>query len=142
MEPARRKRFVVASLLIVMMLVVIVSIQEYRIPTAITISSAGYDVATQIGFVSAILLLFVFITVIYEYLRRNEDPETSNFPVVTSIMCTLAIQIIFIVSMFFSTVSYFSFSLGPGVAFTTLALVTWIMLFRKQGKPIFETNSG
>jgi hypothetical protein len=108
--------------------------------TAVAVSDAGYEVATQIGFISLTLLLFVFITVIYEYLRKEQDPETSDFPVVAPIICSMVLQTVFIVSRFFSTLGYFAFSLGPGLAFTSLALVMWIVLFKRQGKTIFETN--
>lgn len=108
--------------------------------TARAISNAGYEVATQIGFISFTLLLFVFITVIYQYLRKEDDPETSDFPVVAPIMCSVVFQTVFIVSMFFSTLSYFTFSLGPGLPFTFLALVVWTLLYKRQGKTIFETN--
>ncbi|MFW9927307.1 MAG: hypothetical protein ACFFDM_11185 [Candidatus Thorarchaeota archaeon] len=108
--------------------------------TTITISDAGYEIATQIGFISIALLLVVFFTVIYEYLRKEQDPETSDFPVLVPIMCSLVLQTVFIVGVFFSTLNYSSFSLGPGIAFTSLALLTWIVLYKQRGKTIFETS--
>jgi hypothetical protein len=108
--------------------------------TATAISSAGSEIAIPVGLISSILLLFVLLTVIYEYLRNEGNPETSDFPVIASIMCSLVIQTAFFVGVFFSSHCYFMFSLGPGLAFTVLALVMWVVLFKRQGKTIFETS--
>ncbi|MFX1579536.1 MAG: hypothetical protein ACFFBJ_07790 [Promethearchaeota archaeon] len=108
--------------------------------SAIIISDAGFEVAFQIGFISFALLLVVFLTVIYEYLRKEQDPATSNFPVFVPILCSLGSQTLFIIGVFLSTLDYFTFSLGPGLVFTSLALLTWIVLYERQGKTIFQTN--
>ncbi|MHA2200462.1 MAG: hypothetical protein ACXACG_00460 [Candidatus Thorarchaeota archaeon] len=108
--------------------------------TAIAISDAGFEVATQIGFISFTLLLIVFFTLIYEYMRKEQDPVTSDFPVAAPILCSLVLHTVFIVNVFFSTFRYFTFSLGPGLVFTILALAMWIILYRRQGKTVFQTN--
>ncbi|MFW9842321.1 MAG: hypothetical protein ACFFES_15595 [Candidatus Thorarchaeota archaeon] len=108
--------------------------------TAITISDAGYEVAMQIGFISLFLVFCVFITVLYEYVRKESDLAAPDFVVVSSVVCTLVIQLVFIINVYRFSINFFTFSLGPSLVFVALALCTWTYLYKQQGKSIFETN--
>jgi hypothetical protein len=106
----------------------------------LAVSSAGYDVMTQIGYISIALLLVAFGTILYEYLRKDTDLETSDFPMLVSVLATLIFQIVFTANFFISNISWRNVTLGPALIFTSLANIVWIILYKRQGKPIFETN--
>lgn len=108
--------------------------------TVTAISDAGYSVAFNVGVISFTLVLIVFLAVVYEYVRMEDDPETSDFLVATPILCSVIIQMVFIVNVFIYYLGFRTVTLGPGLMFTTLALLVWTIQYRRQGKVIFQTN--
>jgi hypothetical protein len=108
--------------------------------TATAISGAEYSVASSIGIYSFMLLFIVFLTVVYEYVRKEYDLETSDFLIAAPILCSLIINLVFIVNVFISNLGFRTITLGPGLMFTALALLVWIIQYRRQGKTILQTN--
>ncbi len=110
--------------------------------TVTSISHPGYYEGLFFSFMSFGLLLIVFLAFLYEYALKDSDRETIDFFVIAPILGSVVIHIFyfgeFFVSRLGSPIS--SVTIGPGIFFSVLSAVLWYILFRRQGKSVFETN--
>ncbi len=104
--------------------------------TATAISGTSTFALDTSSLILISLLLLVFLGVTFEIFREETKVEFTDLLIAVSIFLCLCIVCIYMIR---ALNSYYATTIGPSPFMLGLAFILWIVLYKRQGKPFFET---